>query len=219
MSLVQAVLTKNFILVASDTRALKPDDTIIENHNKIIKLNKEIIFGCTGGTLDNYNLFYGFCDYSEKNGFSKLNKEIKISYNDFVKSISDKFTKLKSIHDDINNTTKYTILSIICGYNGFDFEATLFSLTQNPEISNGIFVVKRYHDFPYKCITAGKIQHRDEFEKIANIYHDLKLYDFTTIRQYKNILTEVFDTGSKTDKEINNNIKFERIRLKDVISK
>lgn len=126
---------------------------------------------------------------------------------------------MKETHDDNTNYIKYSMMDIVCGYNGNEFEATLFSLTPEEQNEDGIFTIKRSKNFPYKCISAGKIEHKNEFEKIANRYRDTTTYDFSTIRQYKNILREVFDNGIKIDSEINNELIFERIRLKDVIRK
>jgi len=219
MSLVQAVVTENFIIVAAETRGIKPDGTMIDSCNKLVKLNSQIIFGCTGGVKDNYELFEGFCNYSNEKGLTKLNDDIIMSYKEFVYIITKKFNELKMIHDDKSNSKTYEIMSIVCGYNGNEFEGTTFSLSPNDNQPNGIFVAKRKWDFPYKCISAGKIEHKEEFEKLTNQYHDIGLYDFTTIRQYKNILMEVFERCSIIDSEINNNVVFERIRLKDVIKK
>lgn len=218
MSLVQCVLTPKFIIAASETRATKPDGNVIDNFNKLIKLNDQIIFGCTGNTIDNYNLFYGFCDYSDESGLVKLDKEINISYNDFVTLIMKNFKKMEKIHNDVSNNIKYEIMSIVCGYNGNEFEATLFSLTSIPGENSGIVIGKCSNNMPYRCINAGKYIHLNEFEKTAKMYYHKMNYDFTTIRQFKNILTNVFKNGVTIDKSINDNIIFERIRLKDVIT-
>lgn len=61
MSLVQAVITKKYLLLGADQRAIKKD-IIKENCNKIIKINDEIMFGCTGGVIDNSILFEGSVD-------------------------------------------------------------------------------------------------------------------------------------------------------------
>ena len=84
MSLVQAILTDRFVLAAAETRAVKPDGSIIDDVNKLIKVNNEVIFGCTGGIEDNYKLFYGFCNYSKQSGLIKMGQPVNISYIDFV---------------------------------------------------------------------------------------------------------------------------------------
>lgn len=91
MSLVQTVITENFILVGSETRGIKADGSFIETVNKVIKVNNTIIFGCTGGVIDNYTLFDDFCDYSDENGIIPLKEEVKITYEDFVEFISKRF--------------------------------------------------------------------------------------------------------------------------------
>lgn len=217
MSLVQCVLTKKFIITAADMRAVKPNGDTIEYFNKLIKLNNQIIFGCTGNAIDNYNLFSEFCNYSDEHGLIKLNNEISLSYNEFVVLIKEKFKKMQKIHNDIANEIKYEIMSIVCGYNGSEFESTLFSLTSIPGEDNGVIIGKCSNNMPYRCISAGEYYHLNEFEKVAKRYYYKMNYDFSTIRQFKNILIDVFKNGSEIDKSINNNITFERIRLKDVI--
>lgn len=215
MSLVQVILTDEFVLAAAETRAVKPDGLTIDGCNKMIKVNNEIIFGCTGGIKDNYKLFYGFCDYSNQSGLVKLEKTVSISYIDFIEMIINRFNEMRKIHDDPNNKIKFEIMSIVCGYNGKKFEAVLFSLASDN--CNGITTIHKPSNFPFKCISAGKIEHKEEFDRIANYYHENTTCDFTTILQYKNILREVFTNGAKNDSEINSDIKFEKIKRKDVM--
>lgn len=215
--MVQAILTDRFVLAAAETRAVKPDGSIIDDVNKLIKVNNEVIFGCTGGIEDNYKLFYGFCNYSKQSGLIKMGQPVNISYIDFVEIIINRFNEMKRIHDDPNNAIKFEIMSVVCGYNGSEFEAILFCLTSNNYIANGITTIHKSSNFPFKCITAGRIEHKEEFDRVANYYHENTTCDFSTILQYKNILKEVFSNEAKIDSEINSNIKFETIKLKDVM--
>lgn len=219
MSLVQAVITKKFILVAAETMGTKKDGTVIENCNKLIKLNKQIVIGYTGRLEDNYELFGEFCNYAYEQGLTKIKDNIDISYKDLIKIITNKFKQLEIIHKDKTNPKSYEIISMVCGYNGNEFEVVTFKLSSNEEEPNGISIKKREQNFPFRCISAGKTEHKKEFDKIANQYNDIRLYDFKTIRQYKNILTEVFEKGAKSDNTINDKIKFERITLNDIYDK
>ena len=88
MSLVQAVITEKFILVGADSRGIHSDGKISETCNKLLKLNKNVIFGCTGGILDNFKLFDGYCYYSDELGLCYSEREFNITYNEFVESIS-----------------------------------------------------------------------------------------------------------------------------------
>lgn len=216
MSLVQAVITDNFILVGADTRGVNSDNTTTEGINKLIKMNQDIIFGCTGGIVDNFELFSGFCYYSPERGLVKAEENFDITYSDFVKKIIQRFNKMKIKHDDSSNNKKYNIMSVICGYNGSEFEITAISLTPEDCNVDGITFVHKKTDFPYKCVSMGKVEHKDEFERLTNKFHYEGIYYFTTILQYKNIIKEVFNNGAKIDTEINNKVMFETIKLKDV---
>lgn len=60
MSLVQFVLTHDFILVGGDTRGTDVNQNIVsETHNKVMKINPNIIIGCSGIVQDAY-LFISF---------------------------------------------------------------------------------------------------------------------------------------------------------------
>ncbi len=215
MSLVQAIITENFILVGSDSRGIHPDGHIAETCNKLIKLNKNIIFGCTEGILDNFKLFNGYCYYSDELGLYNSEKKFDITYNDFVNIISNKFDIMLDEQYNKQLNCRYEICSMICGYNGKEFEATTFVLGSKYGIPDGIIKVCKAKNFPYKGINAGKIEHLHTFEKlVAETY--IKYHDIT-LRQYKNILYEVFEYGAKIDDTINNNLCFESIRKKDVI--
>ncbi len=213
MRLVQSVLTDKFILMASETRGIKPDSTIVNNVNKMIKVNNQIVFGCTGGIKDNYILFKEFCDYSEEYGLIPLKDGIDISYNNFVKIISNRFMEMYKLRYRSQNPIPYAIISIVSGYNGYCLETTVFNMEADKD--NCIIKVVKPSNFPYKGVSAGQRFHLDSLnENIQNIYMK---YGKMTILQCKNALRDTFDKGAKIDKEINNDIHFEIIKLKDMI--
>lgn len=216
MSLVQVIITENYVLVGADKRGIMDQtNEIYENCNKLIKLNKEIIFACTGGVLDNFKLFDGFCYYSDGCGLINSNKIFNISYNNFVNIIKEKFEIMCNEHNDKNNHISYDIGSVICGYNGKEFETTTFSLGSKYGIPNGIIKTCKSNNFPYKGVSVGKIEHLHMLEEfVQKIYFK---YGKVTLRQYKNILYEIFEEGAKIDETINNIVCFESIRKKDVI--
>ena len=215
MSVVQAIIMKNFLLVGADKRAIYPNGDFVENHNKLIKLNNEIIFGCTGGTFDNFKLFEGYCNYSKENGFVKVNNDFNISYNEFVKIISNRLVTIHQEHIDKNIDKKYEIGSIVCGYNGKEFECTIFSVGSKYGFPDGIIKTNKPIDFPYKGVTAGKIIHKEKLEELYEKTY--KKYGELTLRQCKNIMLDVFEEGSKLDSTINNDVCFETIKKKDVM--
>lgn len=215
MSLVQGIISDKFILVGADTRAVHPNGTISECINKVIKLNKGIIFGCTGGILDNYKLFNGFCEYSDEHGLYCCDGEIEIPYSEFVNIITTRFYKLLAEHENSLTTTRYEICSIICGYNGKEFEITTLAIGANTGIPNGIIKATKDKNFPYKGVNAGQTEHMHLLHELVG--ETYCKYGAVTMRQYKNILLDVFQNGAKIDTTINSNVHFESIRLKDVI--
>lgn len=211
MSLVQGIITDDFALVGAETCATKQNGTTIDGFNKMIKLNKSIIFGCTGGIKDNFQLFQGFCNYSDESGLVPINTEFIISYNEFVNIISRRFIKMCRLKHNTNNPVSYEIISMICGYNGKEFEITSFNTNSQEQIIKATKPV----DFPYKGANAGKTEHLTELQKLVQeTYFE---YGYVTLTQYKSILREVFRKGAKIDKGINDDVHFEIIKKKDVI--
>ncbi len=215
MSLVQAIISKDFILVGADKRGNYSDGSKLDNCNKIIKLNNGIIFACTGGILDNFKLFDGYCDHSDLLGLINSENEFNISYNDFVIEIANRFHKMYQKHIDSTNDIQYDIGSIICGHNGKEFEVTVFSLGGKDESQNGIHKATKPVNFPYKGVSIGEPQHLNMLETLVE--QTFFKYGELTIRLYKNIMLDVFEQGAKTDSTINNIVCFEKIRRKDVI--
>lgn len=211
MSLVQAILTDNFVLVGADKRGIQ-GKYINENCNKLIQLNKQIIFGCTGGVLDNSKLFEGYCSFSEEYGLINIGEDFEgITYNEFVNIITVKYNKMKEVQENISNKIVYDICSLVCGYNGTQFEITSFVLNDNINEVNGITKIVKADSFPYKAASAGMIEHRDLLHKLVYLKRP------NNILQYKNILYEVFERGSIIDDTINSDVCFAKIKKKDVL--
>lgn len=213
MSLIQGVITENFILVGADKRGIRCTGEISENCNKLIKYNDDIIFGCTGGILDNFKLFDGFCGYSDQTGLVHLDKQYDISYNNFVQQISSKFDLMYSeIQNDIKS---YDIGSLIAGFNGKEFEITTFGIGSEDNEMDGIYHIHRSPSFPYKVINFGKIEHMNKIDEMLS--YQYQVYGDLNIRQCKNIMLTVFNQAAKTDNTINNKLVFAKIRKKDVV--
>lgn len=214
MSLVQAVIAENFVLVGAETRGVNYDGTFIETVNKLIKVNNNIILGCTGGIMDNYTLFSDFCDYTDIHGLIPLQEEIKINYNEFVDIISKRFLVMYERKHNVQNAIPYEIMSIICGYNGSEFEAVLFNIDAN--INNCIMKIHKPLNFPYKGINAGNAFHLSNLSDfIEDVY--FKQNGNMTLLHYKNAMRYTFEIGSKQDDRINNNLQFQVIRKRDVV--
>lgn len=214
MSLVQTVITENFILVGAETRAIKPDGSFLDTVNKMIKVNNTIIFGCTGGLIDNYKLFHDFCDYSNENGLIPLQEKINITYKEFVEVISERFLDMYEKKHQAQNSIPYEIMSIICGYNGNEFEAVLFNIDADP--NDCIIKTHKPLNFPYKGVNAGNAFHLSNLsDNIQDIYFSKN--GNMTLLHYKNAMRNAFEIGSKQDNGINSNLQFHVIRKKDVV--
>lgn len=212
MSLVQVIITKKFALVCGDMRSVDDQDNIInENFNKVIKLNKEIIFGCTGNIKDNFKLFDGYCYLHKHYGFVNSEKSFdNISYIDFVNIIVEKFNKMTEEHKDNENNIRYNIKSTICGFNGQEFEATNFLMIDDKSFKPQIKKLIIHPNNPCDIATLGEFSHDD------NLRYLILKENPITIRQYKNILQTNFDYCSKTNVSINNICHFEQIRINDL---
>lgn len=208
MSLVQAVITKKYLLLGADQRAIKKD-IIKENCNKIIKINDEIMFGCTGGAIDNSILFEGFCGYNEDIGYYNLDKSYNdLTYKEFVSIIRNQYNQMYSEHKNTSNLTKYHINSIVCGYNNSDFEITTFSMNTS-YTSDGIRVAKRNISLPFFCISLGDEKHFKNLDNTIGLSFLIK--SELELSQCKEIMKNVIQKGSTFDKTINSNVNFEVI--------
>lgn len=210
MSIIQAVITDSICVLSCDNRTtnIKTNEHS-SGFNKIIKLNSNIMFGVTGNPINSFKLFDGYCFYNKVNGFSNLDNTFDISYEDFVNIILNRYNEMYKEH--IVNKKQYDIGDIICGFNGSEFEIITLSLGLTLGFPDGVMTVHKAKDFPYKAAIAGLTKHKDNFEILAQ-KHYFENKKQLTIRQWKNIMQEVVDDGSKFDNTIDNNLNFETIR-------
>lgn len=113
MSLVQAYITKNFILAGGDTRAILGDGSLHENFRKIFKLNPTTIIGIAGTIEGNAILFR---DYLYNNKVANICE--KLSYSDIERDL------LSRLYFE-SNIKKYGVDSFICGWDGNHMVGTL----------------------------------------------------------------------------------------------
>lgn len=210
MSIIQAVITDSICVISGDSRMtnIKTNEHF-GGFNKIIKLNKNIMFGVTGDPFDSSELFHGYCYYDMANGFLNSDNMFDISYDDFVNIILNRYNEMYKKH--MTNKKQYDIGDIICGFNGSEFEIITISLGSTIGLPDGVMTVHKAKDFPYKAAIAGLEKHKDNFETLAQKQY-FKNKEQLTIRQWKNIMQEVVDDGSKFDNTIDNNLNFETIR-------
>lgn len=214
MSLVQAIVTEDFALVCGDTRSVNLDGSSRKDtYNKVIRLNKNIIFGVTGDVKDNFKLFDGFCYLHSIYGFVNSEQNFEdLSYNEFINVISNRFTLMSDEHNSNENNVRYNIKSMIAGYNGKCFEVTCFLLVNDNTVSPCVRKLRKKSQNPCDIATLGYTIHDDNLKDFI-IEENPK-----TIRQYKNVLQSTFDIGMKNDKSINNICHFETIRKCDILN-
>ena len=215
MSLVQFVLTYNFILVGGDTRGTDINQNIVsETHNKVMKINPNIIIGCSGIAQDAYLLLSNYCTFSREYGLH-LKDSVNLKYEDIISSLNKKFDGMCQIHYDSENETLYDFTVVVCGFNGDEFMAMQYSISDNLyEKDNGRHPIYINPKTGLRCFMIGSFQ----LELHNKNYNDeLRKNQPETILQYKNIMKTVFDKGVKFDRTINNLCVFEKIKRKDVI--
>ena len=210
MSLVQAIVANDFILMGAETRGIKPDGSHIEGFHKMVRVNKQIIFGCTGGVDDNLKLFNGFCKYSETDGFLPLDESLDISYNEFISVISQRLDVMYQMKHRENNPIPFEIMSIVCGYNGNTFEASVLNVD-----SKGIIKVFPPKNDPYRGISAGKGIHMHMLDELGRRMYMLN--GKVTLNNCKEILKVVFTKGAEIDCNINDDLHIELITKDDVM--
>ena len=203
MSIVQAYITKNFVVVGGDKRAMTTNKEIAsENFKKIVRINKNIIIGMTGSITGNYVLFSEFIneDLSLKN-----NNYDEITYKNMIEKIT------KSYYDNNNYLQKESIHSLICGWNGEKFLATTyFTKDKDVKLNKPIEVYPQDED-SVKVINCGENQHYLDVLELKN------KMPCTNILQFKNLFKDVLHIGITYDNTINECADFETIKLKDVI--
>jgi len=215
MSLVQFTLTHNYILVGGDTRASDANANVIsENYNKVIKIGTGIIIGCSGNAYDAYLLLSDYCDYSQEYGIT-CKKDINSSYLDIIDVLNSKFAEMSHIHIKNKNDRYFDFTIVVCGFNGKEFEATQYCLSNDLTEKNlGITSIKINKKSGVTCFLIGsdKIRYHNQnrFRELEKIHPD-------TILQHKNIMQNVFDKGIAFDKTINNKCVYEKVRRKDVL--
>lgn len=216
MSLVQFVLSNNFILVCGDNKAIDEEHNFSsESCNKVIKINKNIIIGCSGNLRDCHELLSKHCDLSITNGISVKSDKCSLSYHEFISGILRQYEFMEKIH--INNfiSKKYNFTDVICGFNGREFVANVFSLHLDQSQNQKALLIEIPKRSPYICFCLGEPgqpHYKNLLSKIEN-------RNPTEIIEFQNIMKDVLNEGLKTDRSINNICHFETIQLKDVIIK
>lgn len=204
MSLVQAFIYKDYILVCGEQRAILDNGTILENFVKVRKLNPTTIIGMAGTIEGNAKLFK---DYINSDLTLKDNIH-NHTYNDVERCVIENFYKnfdyfqIKSVH------------SIICGWDGEKMTGkAIFTKDENDPGMNPINDLTPEYPDQIRYTSCGLNQHRINLEVLA------KEMQTVNVLALKKLFIDVIKMGIEFDNSINSNISYEQIRRNDVYKK
>ena len=200
MSLVQAFIYKDFIVVGGEKKATLQGGIVVDNFNKVVKLNEVIIIGMTGTVEGNARLFSQFLN----GDLSKKMDHPNLSYNEMI-AITN-----KSYYDNQKFLNDHTIHSVVCGWNGKKLKGVAYFIETGKDKFTGPIDVTPQYDNEISIVNCGRNEHYWDAYKL------LEKNNPRNILQIKNLFRDVIDIGMKYDKSINNNISFEKIRKIDV---
>lgn len=196
MSLVQAYISENFILVCGEQKAILSNGIVIDDFVKIRKINNTTIIGMTGTIEGNFELFSDYIN----NDFSLKTLPHPSNYSDIENKIINNF------NNKFDYLQKNRVISFICGWDGYRMTGkTFFTNLEHP-------INDLAPEYPghVRIVNCGLDEHEKNAKKIARNKNPQNLM------QYKNLFKDVIDEGIKFDNTINKSINFERIRRIDV---
>jgi len=199
MSLVQSIIYKEFLLVCGEQKASFTNGIISNNFNKIFKISKDVIIGLTGTIEDNLLLFQ---DFIERDFSLKLQSNYYLP--DVYKRIDLRYKQMELEHNSSSNK-KFNVFSLVCGWNGENFEGKTYFIDPEQTKHIGITHIKLDSQRDVKLISCGKDIHFANFMKFKDKYP-------FNIRGMKNTFKDVLDEGVKFDATINTNANFELIK-------
>ena len=199
MSLVQAFIGKDFIVVGSDSKATFSDH-ISNTYKKIYKLNTTTIIGMTGDISSNVRLFNNYINAD----FSINEKCNSMSFNEIKEGLFNTF-------NEMNTTVKdFSLHSVICGWDGNKMVAyTMFAGDSN-KLVNGINEIYATNN-DVRIISCGNLRHNETAIRLGKNINNIN------ILKIKNLFKQVINEGMKFDDTINSNVQFEKIRKGDII--
>lgn len=199
MSLVQAFIYKDFILVCGEQKAVFENGTISENFIKVRKINATTIIAMTGTIQGNAKLFSEYINEL----FELKNLNCTQTYNEINAHI------LMSFKRNYDYLQENPIHSFICGWDGKKMTGQTFFINDSnlPPIND----ISPLFDGHVNYVSCGLEQHKINMEKIGHETNP------KNILQFKNLFKDVIAKGIKFDDPINENITFEKIRKVDVI--
>lgn len=199
MSLVQAFIYKDFILVCVEQKAILENEIILENFVKVRKINATTIIGMTGTIQGNAKLFSEYINEL----FELKNPNCVQTYNEINEHV------LMNLKENYEYLLENPIHSFICGWNGNKMTGQTFFIN-DPNIPP-INDISPLFDGHVNYVSCGLEQHKINIEAI---WHKSNPQN---ILQFKNLFKDVISIGIKFDDSINDKITFEKIRKVDVM--
>lgn len=193
MSLVQAVVCDQFVLVCGEQQLNLSNGGVLHNFRKIFKVNEQVIIGLSGAIEDNYYLFQ---DY--------LNVDFTLK-EDCSDSLEDVFNKVAVRYREMTEQGECDVFSLVCGWNGSGFEAKTYFISSGCAENNLITDVKPEHEKDAKLISCGDNRHYDNF--LAGVYR-YGFYPYGLQRAFRDVLSQ----GVMFDEYIDKNAQFEMIK-------
>lgn len=203
MSLVQAFIHYDFVLVCSDQK-LTSSEGDEENFRKVHKINNHTIFGHTGSLSGNYSLFQDFCRFH-----LTPYKNLALPFNKIVEIVTNKFNEMNNNMNDVARSNSI-LHSVICGWDGNHFVGHSFRFRYD----QGIYQIDSFvprNDGEIRIINCGKEEHLETIKNILNSKHGN-----ITIQSLCKSFYEVLNIGVKLDPTINNKPLFEVITRGDI---
>ena len=204
MSLVQAFIYKDYILVCGEQRANLDSGIVLENFVKVRKLNPTTIIGMTGTIEGNAKLFKDYInpDFTIK-GTGQLQTYNEIKHRTIENFYNNyDYFQIKSVH------------SVICGWNGQKMtgKAIFTKDTNNPNMAP---ITDLTPDFleQLRWVNCGLNQHE---ENLKTLFKEMQTVNVLAL---KKLFIDVIKMGVEFDETINSNISFEYIRRSNVYKK
>lgn len=193
MSLVQAAICDQFVLVCGEQKLNLTSGGVLHNFRKVFKINDNVIIGLSGAIDDNYYLFQ---DY--------INPDFTLK-EDCPDSMEEVFDRVTARYQEMMAEGECDAFSLVCGWNGLGFEGKTFYIDSVLPGNSKITDVKPAHEMDAKLISCGDDRHYENFFNAVN-RHGFSVYGIQTA------FREVLAQGVLFDDFIDKNAQFELIR-------
>lgn len=219
MSLVLAVLTEDYIVAGSDTKANFKTRETSGLTSKVFRINDDMLVGIAGDIDDNITLFSDYLEYGncEDNCIKMRNTYPKDRFVHTCGRITKKMDAITPIR--INGKYR-NIHSFICGWNGrclsvFEITVKRGKVTTMPHVPYQCNGTKGNRLMMLWCGSKKVKQHAMHFEKTLAQLHKI---DNSAIDSIQEAFRITLDTGVLIDKTINSRPVFEIVTMDNVYS-